>query len=127
MGEVLKVDRRGRVTLPVTVAPYSLMPLWVGGVLFLVDNKIWCCLTVGDTQKLLEEIEKYRVKGLPYDVPRTYEPTNRLTIPKQVRVSEFWDFEETTFRFKSIGKAARAYKLTPLKVVPFKEVVVCYA
>jgi len=129
MGIILKVDKRGRVTLPIPIEEYAckFMPLWVNGALYLVDTKVVANLTIEESFKFDEEVEKYRVKGLPFWIPRAYEPTNRITIPKVVRVSDVWEFEETTFRFESIGKTVRAYKLTPLKVAPLKEQVVCNA
>lgn len=131
MGIILKVDKRGRVTLPIPIEEYaykSFMPLWVDGALYLVDTKVVANLTIEQSFKFDEEVEKYRVKGLPFRIPRKSEPTSRrITIPKVVRVSDVWEFEETTFRFESIGKTVRAYKLTPLKVVPLEEQVVCNA
>lgn len=123
MGIVLKADDRGRITLPVKVEPYSLMPLWKNGVLYLIKVKqlLVSITSFEEATKFNNEIEKYRVKGLPYEIPRTYEPSNRITIPKAVRVSKFWEFEETTFKFDSLGREVPAYKLIPLKVVPLKD------
>lgn len=120
MGEVLRADDRGRITLPITFEPYSLTPLWSNNTLFLVDSKELSNL-MAEKPPLNGEIQMYRVKGLPYYIPKSFEPTNRITIPKAIRVSKFWEFEKTTFVFKSIDEEVPAYRLTPLAIVSLRE------
>jgi len=131
---ILWMDERGRITLPFKVKPQAFVPVWVDNSLYLLDSILLMRLfaTVdGDDiridydkyEQILTELEQYRIKNMPIQIPNTVKPTKKITLPKVLRITNYWVIESCKFKFKSVDAEVPAYKLTPVRIKIIKEVI----
>lgn len=131
---ILWMDERGRITLPFEVEPQAFIPVWADNSLYLLDTRLLSSLYISfdgkkvkfDLNKykqIMDELKQYRVKGMPLRIPNTLKPTKKITLPKVLRVTNYWVIETAKFKLKSVDEEVFAFKLTPVRIKIDKEVV----